>query len=85
MALEEGRQQGIERGIERGTLQAGREYLLAFLRTRFGEVPTSILELINSIDEPSVLQSLFTSAIAINSMEEFQQFLEQVTTGEISE
>jgi hypothetical protein len=73
----------IERmAIQEGMLQQGREDVIEILQIRFGEVPSSIVEVINGIDDSSVLKTLFRRAIAIASVEEFQQFLEQVTSSE---
>jgi hypothetical protein len=77
MASEEGRQEG--------TLETSREFVLEILETRFGEVPSSIVELINGIDDPSVLKTIFRRAIAIESVEEFQHVLEQVASREIGD
>lgn len=86
MASEEGRQEG--------TLETSREFVIEILETRFGEVPSSIVEFINGIDKPSVLKKIFRRSIAhstpakpiaIESVEEFQHVLEQLTSGEISD
>ncbi|HEY9802502.1 MAG TPA: hypothetical protein V6D25_19225 [Leptolyngbyaceae cyanobacterium] len=69
--------------IERLAKEEGiRESLLEVLDTRFGEVPTSIVEAINRIDQPSVLKTLLKRAIAIPSTIEFQQLLDNLTSGE---
>ncbi|HAZ49144.1 MAG TPA: transposase, partial [Cyanobacteria bacterium UBA11371] len=69
-------------GIEQGIVQASRNYIIQFLQIRFGEVPSSIVEVINGINDSAMLQSLFTRAIAINSLAEFQQVLDEVLPGE---
>ncbi len=71
-----------EEGIEEGIVQNSRESVLEVLETRFGEVPTSIVEAINGINEPSLLKTLLKSAIAIPSTTEFQQLLHNLTSGE---
>ncbi|BAT55279.1 hypothetical protein NOS3756_42580 [Nostoc sp. NIES-3756] len=69
--------------IERLAKEEGiRESVLEVLETRFGEVPTSIVEAINRIDQPSVLKTLLKRAIAISSTNEFQQLLNNLTSGE---
>ncbi len=78
LAIEE----GIEQGIEQGIVQASRNYIIQFLQIRFGEVPSSIADVINGINDSAVLQMLFTRAIAINSLAEFQQVLDEVLPGE---
>ncbi|BCL37863.1 transposase [Nostoc sp. MS1] len=70
LAKEEGKEEGI------------RESVLDVLDTRFGEVPTSIVEAINRIDQPSLLKTLLKRAIAIPSTTEFQQLLDNLTSGE---
>jgi hypothetical protein len=49
---------------------------------RFGEVPPTLIERINAIEDVSVLKQLHRQAIAIPSIEEFQQLLEQHLAGE---
>ncbi|WP_414578498.1 transposase [Anabaena sp. CCY 9402-a] len=67
---------------EEGIVQMGRENLIAILETRFGEVPNSIVEAINEINDPSLLKTLLKSAIAIPTTTEFQQVLDNLTAGE---
>ncbi|MEH1903827.1 MAG: hypothetical protein V7L04_21070 [Nostoc sp.] len=66
---------------EEGIVENARESVIAVLERRFGEVPTSIVEVINKIEEPSVLKTLLKSAIAIPSTAEFQQVLDNLTSG----
>jgi hypothetical protein len=66
---------------EEGIVQNGRENVIEVLETRFGEVSNSIVEAINSINDPSLLKTLLKSAIAIPSTTEFQQVLDNLTTG----
>ena len=70
-----------QEGMEQGILQKAREDAIAVLETRFPEVPNSIVERINGINDPSVLKTLFTRAILIGSVEEFQQVLDEVVSG----
>lgn len=71
-----------EEGKEEGIIENARESVIEVLDTRFGEVPTSIVEAINRIDELSVLKTLLKRAIAIPSTTEFQQLLDNLTSGE---
>jgi hypothetical protein len=66
---------------EEGIVQNGRENVIEVLETRFGEVPNSIVEAINSINDPSLLKTLLKSAIAISSTTDFQQVLDNLTAG----
>ena len=72
----------IEHGIEQGILRSSREDVIEILEIRFGEVPSSIVEVINGINQTSVLKTLLRRAISIESVAEFQQFLEQVLSEE---
>jgi hypothetical protein len=73
---------------EEGIVENARESIITVLETRFGEVPSSIIEVINRIEEPSVLKMLFKSAMsttgfayAIPSTAEFQQVLDNLNSG----
>ncbi|MBW4586861.1 transposase [Aetokthonos hydrillicola Thurmond2011] len=60
---------------EEERLHQAKEYVIKSLRTRFGEAPESVVEAINSIEDPSLLEILFTNAITVSSIQEFQQLL----------
>ncbi|MBW4502170.1 MAG: transposase [Scytonema hyalinum WJT4-NPBG1] len=66
-----------EEGIEEGMLLTNRENVIKILQTRFGVVPEPVVEVINGIENMSMLETLFTSAITIGSIEEFQQVLNE--------
>ena len=82
LAKQEGIEQGLEQGLEQGIIQMGRDNVIDILETRFGEVPDSIVSVINGIEEASVLKMLLKRAIAISSIAEFQQVLDDLTTRE---
>ncbi|MBD2203890.1 transposase [Calothrix sp. FACHB-1219] len=67
---------------EEGIIETARESVIEVLETRFGEVPSAIVEAINGIEEPSVLKTLLKRAIAIPSTSEFQQLLDNISSGE---
>ena len=69
-------------GIEEGILQTNRENLMEVIETRFGLVPSSIVEVVNRINDPSVLKTLLKRAIAIPSVAEFQQLLSSIVSQE---
>ncbi|BAY36942.1 hypothetical protein NIES2111_12760 [Nostoc sp. NIES-2111] len=69
--------------IERLAKEEGiRESVLEVIETRFGEIPASLVEAINRIDQASLLKTLLKRAIAISSTNEFQQLLNNLTSGE---
>ncbi|WP_199332516.1 hypothetical protein [Anabaena catenula] len=53
----------------------GRDNLIEVLETRFGEVPTFIIDAVNNINDSSVLKTLLKRAISIPSISEFQKLL----------
>jgi hypothetical protein len=80
LAKAEGIQEGIQEGIEQGILQNARDSVIEVLETRFGEVPNSIVEVVNQIEESVVLKMLHKRAIAIPSVAEFQQILSSIAS-----
>jgi hypothetical protein len=58
-------------------LETLRENVITILEVRLGEVPPELREVINTLQDVSVLTQLLKQAIAIPSIEEFQQLLEQ--------
>ncbi len=66
---------------EEGMLQTLQENVIKILQTRFGVTPSSVVEVINGIGDQSLLQTLFTNAITVGSIEEFQQLLNESTSG----
>ena len=73
---------------EEAIVETVRESIITVLETRFGEVPNSIVEVINKIEEPSVLKMLHKSAMsttgfayAIPSTAELQQILDSLNSG----
>ena len=66
---------GIEKGLEQGMLTDRREMVLEALDERFGEVPSSISDVINRIEDKDMLRQLHRQAIGSTSLEEFQQSL----------
>ncbi|GAX40209.1 hypothetical protein NIES4075_11720 [Tolypothrix sp. NIES-4075] len=82
LAKAEGIQEGIQEGIEQGILQNARDSVIEVLETRFGLVPSSIVEVVNQIQESAVLKRLLKRAIAIPSVAEFEQLLSSITSQE---
>ncbi|NES83902.1 MAG: hypothetical protein F6K10_22195 [Moorea sp. SIO2B7] len=62
---------------EEGIVQNAQEDIIEILQTRFENIPNSMVETLNGIHEISVLKKLFKRAITINSVAEFQEFIEQ--------
>jgi hypothetical protein len=67
---------------QEGILETFRGNTLAILEVRFGEVSPELREVINTLQDISVLTQLHRQAIAIPSIEEFQQLLEQALSND---
>lgn len=67
----------MQEGIVQGALQNARESVVEVLEIRFEVVPPELIEAINEIDDTSFLKELHRQAIALDSLEAFQQFLSQ--------
>jgi hypothetical protein len=73
--LEQGLQKGLMEGLEKGILQTAREAILDVLDTRFGQVPDSVRERVNTIGSEPTLKNLLRRAARASSLEEFQAAL----------
>ena len=65
---------GYEQGLQQG-LQQERELILEAVDERFGEIPPSVSETINQIEDQDRLKTTLRQVIRAVSMEEFQQSL----------
>ncbi|WP_207714058.1 hypothetical protein [Scytonema sp. UIC 10036] len=75
-SYEEARRMRYVTSVERlAKKEKTREHIIKILPTRFEVVPEAIVDGVNVINEPSLLENLFTSAITIGSLEEFQHLL----------
>jgi hypothetical protein len=61
--------------MEKGILQTAREDVIDVLETRFEEVPPSMADAIQGMEDPSLLKSLLRQAATLGSLEEFEQAL----------
>ena len=79
LALKEGLEKGIQKGLlegrqeglEKGIVQTAREAILDVLDSRFGEVPDSVRERINTLDDDRALRDLLRRAARVPSLAEF--------------
>ncbi|GFE71940.1 transposase [Chroococcus sp. FPU101] len=71
-----------QEGLDEGILQKGREDVIDVLTIRFSDVPPSLVEAINQIEDPSVLKTLHRQAVTIGSLVEFQNNLSQLEESE---
>jgi septum formation topological specificity factor MinE len=73
------------RARQEGILQQLREDILEVLQIRFENMPNSLEEAINQIEDDTVLKTLLRQAITISSLEEFQQVIDQLTSADEEE
>ena len=83
LALKEGLEKGLEKGLvegrqegrQEGIVQTAREAVLDVLDTRFGQVPASVRERVNSLCNEPTLKDLLRRAVRVSSLDEFQAAL----------
>jgi hypothetical protein len=64
----------VERiGVAQGTLKGRRDAVMEVLETRFGTVPQTIVDGLERITDVDLLKTLLRNAIAVQSLDEFQQ------------
>ncbi len=64
------------RAIERTTKSTHQKNILKLLKKRFGNLPESLVENINQIDDIAFLESLVVETISVSSPEDFQQLID---------
>ena len=75
LAKQEGIEEGLQEGRQLGVIQSSQDSVIEVLETRFGQVPITIINAVNNINDSSVLKTLLKRAISIPSLAEFEQFL----------
>ena len=75
LAKQEGIEEGLQEGRQLGVIQSSQDSVIEVLETRFGEVPITIIDAVNNINDSSVLKTLHKRAISIPSLAEFKQLL----------
>ncbi len=66
------------RGIQQGLRQKGQEDLIDVLTARLELLPETIVDRINQIEDLAVLKQLLLRASVVESLEAFQQFLDEI-------
>jgi predicted transposase YdaD len=66
---------GLEKGEQRGRLLGARESVIEVLKIRFEDVPQTIKEAVNQIEDVARLKQLHKQAITVASLIEFEQLL----------
>ncbi len=75
---QEGQKMPLITNIERRTIEKTRKQdIIKILEDRFDNLPENIINTLNSIDDISVLDELLLTSIKVNSLEEFEQLINQ--------
>ncbi|WP_413171187.1 hypothetical protein [Anabaena azotica] len=73
---QEGRKMPLLSNIERRAIERTRKQdIIKLLQVRFGNISENLVKNINKIDDTSLLEQFFVSAISVNSVEDFQQLI----------
>ena len=73
---QEERKMPLVTNIERRAIERTRKQdIIKLVQVRFGDIPQSLLENINQIDDISLLEQLLLSTISVSSLEEFAQLV----------
>lgn len=68
--IQRGIQQGIQQGEQRGTIRAKQETLMDLMQLRFGPLPQSLMQRIQSIQEIDQLNVFLRRVITTTRLEE---------------
>ncbi|MCT7964542.1 transposase, partial [Laspinema sp. D1] len=68
-----------EEAMEQGILKNQRENILDLLQVRFGEVPQSVVEAVNRLEDITILKQLHRQTISVGFLAEFEQLLNPST------
>jgi hypothetical protein len=75
----------VERmGMEKGMIQKARESVIDALEIRFENVPSELVNKISQIQDNSLLKNLHRQAITLDSISDFQAYLNQLIKPENS-
>jgi hypothetical protein len=69
----------VERmGMEKGMIQKARESVIDALEIRFENVPSELVDEISQVKDTSLLKNLHRQAITLDSISDFQDYLNQL-------
>ena len=79
-----GMQKGIREGVKQGALQNARESVLEVLQTRFQNEPLlqPVAQMVNSINDSTLLKRLLQQSIFVESVQTFQQQLAEAKSAQ---
>ncbi|HLP87274.1 MAG TPA: transposase [Nostocaceae cyanobacterium] len=80
--IEQGIEQGIERGVQLGSITTCQDLLIDLLKERFEELPKTMIDNINKINDVPLLKTLIKRVNTIPSLADFQQLLDDILSEE---
>jgi hypothetical protein len=66
-----------KRGEEKGEKSNNKKSIINLLQKRFGELPETLRESVNKIEEMSVLEKLLLETVTVSSAEEFEELIKE--------
>ncbi len=69
--------EGLIIGIENRTKSIQKKSITTLLETRFGELPETLVESVNKVDNISILDKLGVETMSVNSVEEFEELVKE--------
>ena len=70
IGVQEGIERGIEKGIQEGIETGKRQSLVQVLESRFGPIDSALIEQVETIKGPELLDKFFRRALNINSLDQ---------------
>jgi hypothetical protein len=64
-----------EMALEQGAKSTSQTHIINLLEKRFGEIPETLIQTINQIEDLSLLEQLHLETISVNSVAEFEQLI----------
>jgi hypothetical protein len=65
----------LEQGLEQGKKSSTQKHIVNLLQKRFGDLPNSLIQTINNLENIPLLEQLLLETISVNSLAEFEQLL----------
>ena len=75
--VQQGRQEGLQEGVQQGLQQGIQQTIVQALGFRFSQISQTILEYIEKINDPDRLRWLFNQTLAVDSLTQFEQILQE--------
>ncbi len=68
-----------QQGLEQGQIRAKREAIFTFLQHRFTRIPEPLRNTINATENIAELNTLFESALAAQTLDDIDAFVEKIS------